>query len=142
MRKELRVKFEFFMDKMPTTRQQKGIKVVKGQVRSYNRGNTANYELQKNLLMNKPKVPFDKGVAITLKVYFVYGTKDKKKWGKRKITRPDGDNLMKGFQDYMQHYRYFMDDAQIAPLIVDRFWGQNNKIIVELFKTDETLIMF
>ncbi len=130
------------MDKMPTTRQQKGIKVVKGQVRSYNRGNTANYELQKNLLMNKPKVPFDKGVAVTLKVYFVYGTKDKKKWGKRKITRPDGDNLMKGFQDYMQHYRYFMDDAQIAPLIVDRFWGQNNKIIVELFKTDETLIMF
>ncbi|WP_195918958.1 RusA family crossover junction endodeoxyribonuclease [Lactococcus lactis] len=136
------MKFEFFMDKMPTTRQQKGIKVVKGQVRSYNRGNTANYELQKNLLMNKPKVPFNKGVAITLKVYFVYGTKDKKKWGKRKITRPDGDNLMKGFQDYMQHYRYFMDDAQIAPLIVDRFWGQNNKIIVELFKTDETLIMF
>ncbi|KST91692.1 hypothetical protein LKF67_1280 [Lactococcus lactis subsp. lactis] len=49
---------------------------------------------------------------------------------------------MKGFQDYMQHYRYFMDDAQIAPLIVDRFWGQNNKIIVELFKTDDTLIMF
>lgn len=136
------MKFEFFMDKMPTTRQQKGIKIVKGQVRSYNRGNTANYELQKNLLMNKPKVPFDKGVAITLKVYFVYGTKDKKKWGKRKITRPDGDNLMKGFQDYMQHYRYFIDDAQIAPLIVDRFWGQNNKIIVELFKTDETLIMF
>lgn len=136
------MKFEFFMDKMPTTRQQKGIKVVKGQVRSYNRGNTANYELQKNLLMNKPKVPFDKGVAVTLKVYFVYGTKDKKKWGKRKITRPDGDNLMKGFQDYMQHYRYFMDDAQIASLIVDRFWGQNNKIIVELFKTDETLIMF
>ncbi len=136
------MKFEFFMDKMPTTRQQKGIKVVKGQVRSYNRGNTANYELQKNLLMNKPKVPFDKGVAITLKVYFVYGTKDKKKWGKRKITRPDGDNLMKGFQDYMQHYRYFIDDAQIAPLIVDRFWGQNNKIVVELFKTDETLIMF
>lgn len=130
------------MDKMPTTRQQKGMKVVKGQVRNYNRGNTANYELQKNLLMNKTKVPFDKGVAITLKVYFVYGTKDKKKWGKRKITRPDGDNLMKGFQDYMQHYRYFMDDAQIAPLILDRFWGQNNKIIVELFKTDETLIMF
>lgn len=130
------------MDKMPTTRQQKGIKVVKGQVRSYNRGNTANYELQKNLLMNKPKVPFDKGVAITLKVYFVYGTKDKKKWGKRKITRPDGDNLMKGFQDYMQHYRYFIDDAQIAPLIVDRFWGQNNKIIVELYKTDDTLIIF
>ncbi|MDG4974290.1 RusA family crossover junction endodeoxyribonuclease [Lactococcus lactis] len=142
MRKELRVKFEFFMDKMPTTRQQKGIKVVKGQVRSYNRGNTANYELQKNLLMNKPKVPFDKGLALTLKVYFIYGTKDKSKWGKRKITRPDGDNLMKGFQDYMQHYRYFMDDAQIAPLIVDRFWGQNNKIIVELFKTDETLIIF
>ncbi|WP_260312775.1 RusA family crossover junction endodeoxyribonuclease [Lactococcus lactis] len=130
------------MDKMPTTRQQKGIKVVKGQVRSYNRGNTANYELQKNLLMNKPKVPFDKGVAITLKVYFIYGTKDKKKWGKRKITRPDGDNLMKGFQDYMQHYRYFIDDAQIAPLIVDRFWGQNNKIIVELYKTDDTLIIF
>lgn len=136
------MKFEFFMDKMPTTRQQKGIKVVKGQVRSYNRGNTANYELQKNLLMNKPKAPFDKGVAITLKVYFIYGTKDKKKWGKRKTTRPDGDNLMKGFQDYMQLYRYFMDDAQIAPLIVDRFWGQNNKIIVELFKTDDTLIMF
>ncbi|MBK5077339.1 RusA family crossover junction endodeoxyribonuclease [Lactococcus lactis] len=136
------MKFEFFMNKMPTTRQQKGIKVVKGQVRSYNRGNTANYELQKNLLMNKPKVPFDKGVAVTLKVYFVYGTKDKKKWGKRKITRPDGDNLMKGFQDYMQHYRYFMDDAQIAPLIVDRFWGQNNKIIVELYKTDDTLIIF
>ena len=136
------MKFEFFMDKMPTTRQQKGIKVVKGQVRSYNRGNTANYELQKNLLMNKPKAPFDKGVAITLKVYFIYGTKDKKKWGKRKTTRPDGDNLMKGFQDYMQLYRYFIDDAQIAPLIVDRFWGQNNKIIVELFKTDETLIMF
>lgn len=129
------------MNKMPTTRQQKGIKVVKGQVRSYNRGNTANYELQKNLLMNKPKVPFDKGVAVTLKVYFVYGTKDKKKWGKRKITRPDGDNLMKGFQDYMQHYRYFIDDAQIAPLIVDRFWGQNNKIIVELYKTDDTLII-
>lgn len=136
------MKFEFIMDKMPSTRQQKGIKVVKGQLRTYNRGNTANYELQKNLLMNKPKVPFDKGIAITLKVYFIYRTKDKKKWGKCKTTRPDGDNLMKGFQDYMQFYRYFMDDAQIAPLIVDRFWGQNNKIIVELFKTDEDLITF
>ena len=130
------MKFEFPMNKMPTTRQQKGIKVVKGKMRTYNRGGTGNYELIMNLIKNKPKVPFYKGVAITLKVYFIYGTKVEKNWGKRKVTRPDLDNLVKGFQDYMQKVGYFNEDAQIAPLIADKFWGEQNKIIVELYVTE------
>jgi len=49
------MKFEFELDKMPTTQQQKGIKKVKGKLQFYDRRGTNNYSLKAQLMKNKPK---------------------------------------------------------------------------------------
>ncbi len=49
------MKFEFELDKMPTTQQQKGIKKVNGKLQLYDRRGTKNYSLKAQLMKNKPK---------------------------------------------------------------------------------------
>jgi Holliday junction resolvase RusA-like endonuclease len=46
-------------------------------------------------------------------VMYVYGTTDKKLYGKLKVTRPDGDNITKGLLDAITDARIaWADDAQ------------------------------
>ena len=62
------MKFEFELDKMPTTQQQKGIKKVKGKLQFYDRRGTNNYSLKAQLMKNKPKECFEKNVPLKLSV--------------------------------------------------------------------------
>ncbi|MCT0061994.1 RusA family crossover junction endodeoxyribonuclease, partial [Lactococcus lactis subsp. lactis] len=108
------MKFEFELDKMPTTQQQKGIKKVNGKLQFYNRRGTNNYSLKAQLMKNKPKECFEKNVPLKLSVTFFYAIKQKKRWWQWKTSRPDLDNLMKNLQDYMTKLRYYSDDSQIV----------------------------
>ena len=64
------MKFEFELDKMPTTQQQKGIKKVNGKLQFYDRRGTNNYSLKAQLMKNKPKECFEKNVPLKLSVTF------------------------------------------------------------------------
>ena len=114
------MKFEFELDKMPTTQQQKGIKKVKGKLQFYDRRGTKNYSLKAQLMKNKPKECFEKNVPLKLSVTFFYAIKQKKRWWQWKTSRPDLDNLMKNLQDYMTKLRYYSDDSQIVCLKLKR----------------------
>ena len=126
------LKFEFELEKMPTTQQQKGIKKVYGKLQFYDRGGTSNYELKSNLMKNKPKECFEKNVPLKLSVTFFYAIKQKKRWWQWKTSRPDLDNLMKNLQDYLTKLRYYADDSQIVWLESKKFHSEKNKIEIEI----------
>ena len=126
------MKFEFELDKMPTTQQQKGIKKVNGKLQFYNRRGTSNYELKANLMKNKPKECFEKDVPLKLSVTFFYAIKQKKRWWQWKTSRPDLDNLMKNLQDYMTKLRYYEDDNQIVWIEAKKFHSERNRIEIEI----------
>ena len=70
-----------------------------------------------------PRVPYEG--EIVLSVRFAYATKDKKKRGKKKTTRPDCDNLVKLFIDCMTSVGFWKDDAQIVILEIEKAWSEN-----------------
>lgn len=127
------MRVEFELESMPVTQQQKGItKNKKGKLTFYNRKGTSNYELQKALIERKPKQPIPKETPTKARVVFTYASKQKKRWGEFKTTKPDCDNLMKNLQDYMTKFGYYTDDNQLVHLDVQKFWGEKNKIEIEL----------
>ena len=129
---EKQVKFEFELDKMPTTQQQKGIKKVNGKLQFYDRRGTNNYSLKAQLMKNKPKECFEKTVPLKLSVTFFYAIKQENRWWKWKTSRPDLDNLMKNLQDYMTKLRYYSDDSQIVWLEAKKVNDEKNRIEIEI----------
>lgn len=100
--------------KMPTgTAQQKGIRIVHGKPIFYKKSNIEGAEaIFKTLLLpHRPKKPSANPIKLT--VWFVFDTKDRKKWGKPKATRPDTDNYLKLFKDLMTECGFWEDDAQV-----------------------------
>ena len=132
------MKFSFELQKMPTTAQQKGVSYKNGNPVFYNRKGTQNYELQGALKKAAPKLPFPKGTPLILDVVFTYAIKQKRLWGEYKQTRPDLDNLMKNLQDYMTKFGYYADDSQIVVLCARKFYGNKNKIEIEITEWDSS----
>lgn len=97
-----------------------------GTIRTYP---SESYRHAKKVLTNalkhhKPAKPF-KG-AVLLDVEYRYETKDKKKIGTFKTSRPDGDNLLKVLKDCMIGY-FFDDDSQVCVEAISRFWVEAGK---------------
>ncbi|WP_374284186.1 RusA family crossover junction endodeoxyribonuclease [Lactococcus sp.] len=126
------MKFEFELDKMPTTQQQKGISWRNGKPMFYNRKGTDNIELFRKLVDNRPSNSFLKPVPLKLSVTFHFAIKQKKRWWQWKTTRPDLDNLMKNLQDFMTKLGYYEDDSQIAWLEAKKYHSDKNKIEIEI----------
>jgi len=122
---------------MPVTQQRKGISYRNGKPIFYNRQGVSNTELQSLLRKNAPKQPFPKGTPLILDIVFTYAIKKKKAWGSYKPTRPDLDNLLKNLQDYMTKLGYYADDSQIVVLCVRKFYGEKNKIEIEITEVEE-----
>lgn len=59
-----------------------------------------------------------------LKWVFRYGTKDKKKWGKWKHSKPDTDNLVKTPKDCMQRLGFFTDDSHVVYESIQKVWSE------------------
>ena len=131
------MKFEFKLSKMPTTQQQKGISYKDGKPIFYNRKGTTNRELQLLLSRYKPKKGFSKEQHLILDIVFTYAVKNKKQWGKPKPTRPDLDNLLKNIQDYMTKFGYYVDDSQLVVVCARKFYGNENKIEIEITEVKE-----
>ena len=131
------MKFTIFPTKMPTTQQQKGVTKRNGKTIFYDRRGTDNAELKALLMRNAPPQVIGKGVPITLDVIFTFKHQRKKLWGKYKSTRPDLDNLLKNLQDYMTKFGYYADDSQIVVLCARKFYGNKNKVEIEISEVSD-----
>lgn len=79
------------------------------------------------LAWHRPPKPSE--FPIRLQVKFFYSTKDKKKFGKPKTSRPDCDNVAKLLIDCMTKSGFWIDDAQIHDIEVSKFWTNGQAMI-------------
>ena len=107
--------FYLYLDTLPrTTSQEKGVFVVKGRPIFYEKEEVkkARRIFTHALKPHRPQIPSDR--PIKLYVQFYFDVKDKKKWKKYKITKPDTDNYLKLFKDCMTDCGFWLDDAQVV----------------------------
>ena len=137
MNKKNMVRFTLDMNPPTKTAQQKRWTCRSGKPQPYNdpvyvaNVNEYLYLLKKD----KPKKPLKAPVWVEIK--FTFPVKDKKRWGKRKTTRVDVDNVAKGFIDALQTTGYFKDDAHISDLYISKYWGEKGSIEVVMFEIVE-----
>lgn len=77
-------------------------------------------KLAGHLYKHAPNKPFDGPLQVT--VTWLFLTKEEKKHGLWKTTRPDAHNLNKLLFDVMEDLGFWEDDAQIAHEIIQKFW--------------------
>lgn len=110
-------------DRLPSgTAQQRKAAIINGKIRTYPSDSylTAKKLLTLLLRRNRPAVPY-KG-PIALEVSYLYETKVKKQIDTWKITRPDGDNLLKVCKDVLCELNYFNDDSEVCMETMVRYW--------------------
>ena len=125
---------------MPTgTSQQKGVRIVRGKPMFYEKSKlkSAETEFINALKPFRPKYPSDKPIKLT--IWFAFDTKNKKKWGQPKPTRPDTDNYLKLFKDCMTNVGFWNDDAQVVDERVFKTYAEKATVMVrweEIFEVN------
>lgn len=117
------------MKKVPTaTAQQKQFTQVRGKTIAYDPENVkrARALFRQSLA---PHVPENKIVAkpVYLRTMWLFGTQDKRKFGKLKITRPDTDNMVKLLKDTMSEVGFWEDDNLVAIDEIHKYWAEPGK---------------
>lgn len=121
------------------TAQQKGFNRKTGRYFQKAKLVSAEQEFRVALLPYKPTTPSDKPISLT--IHFYFDTKDKKKWGLPKATRPDTDNYLKLFKDCMSADKegkngFWLDDAQVWDEHVIKTYAEKATIMVCYEETD------
>lgn len=124
---------EFFMPMIPPTctHQEKKVRIISGKPVFYEppQVKVARQKLIGNLIKYKPVQPIKSGVRLLVKWCFPKG---KHKDGEYKITKPDTDNLQKLLKDCMTDTGYWLDDAQVASEICEKFWADLPGIYIKV----------
>lgn len=128
--------FYLHFETMPkATAQQKGVYVRNGKPHFYEKSSveSARQEFKLALREHLPSRPSEKPIKLT--IWFAFDTKDKKKWGQPKPTRPDTDNYLKLFKDCMTADKYgnggfWLDDAQVVDERVFKTYAEKATIMV------------
>lgn len=127
------ISFFIELEKIPkTTAQQKKVRVVNNIPIFYDH---PNLKLAKSIFikeLSKYKPQKQLTGALSLKIFWQFEKTKKSKDGEYKITRPDLDNLNKGFQDCLTKTGFFKDDAQIVELYTTKKYSDKVGIYVEL----------
>jgi len=131
-------KFIVRLPERPTgTAQQKGVSSIGGRVRFYTKASVAKTRamyitgIRQEFLRSGRPIPFLEG-AIYARIQFYFAVKDERLWGQYKPTVPDCDNLVKLLLDVLTELHFWRDDAQIAVLEVEKFYGKENLFEIEL----------
>lgn len=74
---------------------------------------------------------------VMLEIEFHYATKEKKKLGKYKTTRPDLDNTVKLIQDCMTRTEFWEDDNQVVILHLIKKWDSEPYIKVRVTEVED-----
>lgn len=124
---------EFFMPMVPptVTHQEKKWRVVNGKPVPYepDEVKSARAKLRAHLGRFRPVAPARGGVALVVKWCFPRGEHAD---GEYRITKPDVDNLQKLLMDCMTAEGFWGDDAQVASLVVEKFWAEVPGIYIQV----------
>lgn len=125
---------EFFMPMKPptTTHQEKQVTVVNGKPVFYEPAElkAARAKLMAHLGQHVPKQKY--AGAVRLIVKWCFPLKGKHVDGEWKTTKPDNSNMQKLLEDCMEDLGYYKNDAQIASLIVEKFWAKLPGIYIKI----------
>jgi Holliday junction resolvase RusA-like endonuclease len=142
LRKEFPMKFKLKMTPPTATAQQKGERVVGGYIHHYKKKNVAQAEaiLRDALLPYVPEEPItDKPISMCTVWMFPYPKSAKKHepgWYRRKITRPDTDNLNKLLKDIMTDMGFWKDDALICTELIMKVYSDEPGILIDYYEPD------
>lgn len=132
------ISFFIELEKIPkTTAQQKKVRIVNNIPLFYDH---PNLKLAKSIFIKElaKYKPNDKLTgAISLKILWQFEKTKKSKDGEYKITRPDLDNLNKGFQDCLTKTGFFKDDSQVVELYTTKKYSDKVGIYVEISELRE-----
>ena len=112
----------------PKRTHQQQIRFAKGRVYKTQEGNSSLYGLFAN---KAPKTPYSKAISVDVLWAYEYRKTEPKKNRIADIactTRPDCDNLAKGFLDILTDLRYWTDDGIIYELRFKKVWSNNPRI--------------
>ena len=117
---------EFFipLKKIPTvTSQQKGINGRGDKPVIYTKQELLEVKamFMSRLMQFIPEKHYDGAVRLTTKWLYPDQT-GRHRDGEYKITKPDTDNTVKLFKDCMTAAGFWLDDAQVASEITEKFW--------------------
>lgn len=136
------MRFKLKMIPPTATAQQKGERVVGGYIHHYKKKNVAQAEaiLRDALLPYVPEKPItDKPISICTVWMFPYPKSAKKHepgWYRRKITRPDTDNLNKLLKDVMTDMGFWKDDALICTELIMKVYSDEPGILIDYYEPD------
>lgn len=82
----------------------------------------ARANLRARLSKHVPEIPMRGALRLIVKWCFPNG--DKHGDGEYRITKPDTDNLNKLLKDVMTDLGFWMDDAQVASEVIEKFWAE------------------
>ena len=134
----MRTQFELRFDTMPKgTAQQKRYDGRRGIYFKSKKLIALEQTFANALFPYTPELPSDK--PIKLVVWFGFDTKEKRKWGHYKTTRPDCDNYVKEFKDVMTKVGFWLDDAQVVDLHIIKTYSENAFIWVRIDELEEGL---
>ena len=123
----------FFMAMIPptVTDQEHKVSVVKGKPVFYKPAElkAARSKLIGHLAEHTPPVPMYGPLRLVVKWLFPKGSH---KDGEYKATRPDTDNLQKMLKDCMTECHYWIDDAQVASEVAEKFWADVPGIYIRI----------
>ena len=124
---------EFFMPMVPptVTHQEKKWRVVNGKPVPYepDEVKSARAKLSAHLGRFRPVAPARGGVALVVKWCFPRGGHAD---GEYRVTKPDVDNIQKLLMDCRTAVGFWKDDAQVASLVVEKFWAEVPGIYISI----------
>ena len=133
------MKAEFFLPMIPptVTLQEKKVTVVKGKPIFYEPPELkdARQKISAYLSPFSPDVPMTGPLQLITK--WCYPISGKYQDGQYKTTKPDVDNAVKLFLDCCTVLKFWQDDAQIACLVIEKFWAKVPGIYVCIRKLPE-----
>jgi len=124
---------QFFVAMEPPTitQQQHKVSVQNGKPRFYEPAElrAARQSLEARLARYAPPTPYQGVVRLLVKWCFpAEGRPD----GSYRSTKPDTDNLQKMLKDVMTRLGFWVDDAQVASEIIEKFWADVPGIFVKI----------
>ncbi len=136
---------KFFTACVPptTTAQQKRVNHKTGHFFKSKAGLAAVATFHEVLAPHKPEKPLTGPVSLTVEVTWPWRKSEpKRNLGRERIwkwTRPDLSNWIKQLEDELARWRFIEDDAQVAELIVRKYWGDCPGIQIELTEIGDYL---